>query len=183
MGELDPNTTLLKDLQPSNSNEVYMISEPISCNGTIVSVTANGFCILTGRTDQIVSLRLYIYQMQDNELFLRRENEIANIDAECNGSTITTTSSGIEYSIGSVSAECINIQVTAGDFLAVRVNSACTKKRCFLQPAIVSDNGTHIMRSRVTGTHIYLTDFQIDSNFSFLLSAKITGIYIYNSFI
>ena len=157
-----------------------MISEPISCNGTIVSVTANGFCILTGRTDQTVSLRLYIYQMQDNE-FLRRENKNANIDAHCNSSTTTTTSSGIEYSIGSVSAECINIPVTAGDFLAVRVNSACNKQRCFLQPAIVSDNGTQIMRSRVTGPHIYLTEFQIDSNFSFLLSAKITGIYIMNN--
>ena len=177
MGELDPNTTLLKNLQPSNENGLFMISEPISCNGTIVSVTANGFCVLTRRTDQTVSLRLRIYQLQDNE-FILRGDPIARIDAYCNSSTATTTSSGIEYSIGSVSAKCINIPVTAGDFLAVRFNRNCIRDICLFQPAIVSNNDTQIMYGRVMGPQINETEFQINSNFSLFLSAKITGIYI-----
>ena len=144
--------------QPSKRTGYIYYPYPIPCTGIITTFTASGFCIVTGRTDQNVSLRLIVTSTQSDREF----HQVKNMAAECGNSTINS-SSGIEYSFGTVFRESLNIPVSSGDYLGFEFT--CSEKHCFFQTAIVND----------TGKNLYIPkDVETLSNVSLLFSATIS---------
>ena len=140
-------------------------SYPIPCNGTLVAVNATGFCILTERTHQQVSLLLIIYR-EDNGIPMATYHVIP---ADCdlaNRNSVT----GIDYSFGSVSDNDLNIPVTCDEFLSILFFSTCMDG-CHFQPAIINDASKHMLWFLEYGKPVNeAKDF---SNASLLFSATI----------
>ena len=144
--------------QPSKRTGYIYYPYPIPCTGIITTFTASGFCIVNGRTDQNVSLRLKIVtSTQSDKAF----HQVKNMAAECGNSTMNS-SSGIEYSFGTVFRESLNIPVSSGDYLGFEFT--CSEKHCFFQTAIVND----------TGKNLYDGEKKPLSNVSLLFSATIS---------
>ena len=128
------DTQNYESLQPTTMTGYF--SYPIPCNGTLVAVNATGFCILTERTHQQVSLFLIIYR-EDNGKPISTQHFIP---ADCDLAHINSVS-GIDYSFGSVSDNDLNIPVTSDAFL---VFTTCMDEGCNFQPAVINDTSKHM---------------------------------------
>ena len=140
---------------------------PIPCNGTLVAVNATGFCIITERTDQQVSLLLAIY---------REENGIPvptyrYITADCEF-VKNNSISGIHYSFGSISHNDLNIPVTSDEVLGIGFFAKC-KSSCHFQPAIINDPSKHTLLFQKFHEELNKANFKDFSNVSLLFSATI----------
>ena len=124
-----------ESLQPTNMTGYF--SYLIPCNGTLVAVNATGFCILTERTDQEVSLLLVIYR-QDGA------TSIHLVPADCDFANRNSVS-GIDYSFGSVSDNDLHIPVTSDEILNIGFFTTCSIDGCQFQPAIINDTSTQML--------------------------------------
>ena len=128
----------VEDLKPTNVTGFFYY--PISCNGTLVSSNARGFCL---KTNERVALVLYIAHFQDST-FIEYEQHF--LDAECYTFMDTATSvNGLEYYKGSISTKKqTTIKVTSGDYLVLRYKTVC-EPLCHFQPAIVNESSKHTL--------------------------------------
>ena len=152
-----------QDLKPTNRRGYF--SYPITCNGTLVSINARGFCL---KTHQSVKLLIETVQFRDEE---PTRNIRHFIDAECNSST-TLSFNGSDYYWGNVNVENQKIQVLAGEFLGIRFDPNCAELGCLFQPAIVNDSSEH--------TLLFVNDSYIptpQTHISLLFSTKCTYSY------
>ena len=115
-----------------------LTSYHISCNGTLVSINARGFC---GKTNQIVALLLYVAQFQ-NETLVSSTPYFRQ--AVCDTST-TISLHRLEYHKGTISVENENIQISAGNHLGIRFDTNCSDLGCLFQPAIVNESSKHTL--------------------------------------
>ena len=106
------------------------IPHHIPCSGTLVAVNATGFCILTERTHQEVSLAILLNPKDDTQ-------PVHLIKADCDFAKIHSVP-GIDYSFGSVSHNDLNIPVTSDEVLTIGLSTRCTGRSCFFQPAVTS---------------------------------------------
>ena len=139
----------------------------IPCNGTLVAVNATGFCILTERTHQQVSLFLIIYR-EDNSIPM---TTLHVIPAECD--FVNNSVSGIDYSFGSVSVNELTIPVTSDEFISIVYFTSCTGSGCFFQPAVINDTSKHMLFFLEYGKPVEETE--IFSNVSLMFSATIVS--------
>ena len=139
----------------------------ISCNGTIVAVNATGFCVLTERTDKHALLSLIIYR-EDNGILVPTSHYI-NIPADCEVFKNNSVS-GIDYSLGSVSDNDLNIPVTSGEFLSIAFFTKCKNSSCPFQPAIINEPSKHTLLFLEFGKK---ADVANTKNVSLLFSATI----------
>ena len=130
-----------KDLKPTNVTGFFYY--PISCNGTLVSINAHGFC---PKTNMSVVLVFYIANIQDNTYInIKHRGQVL---AECDTVTSTAISSdGLEYYKGNISTgNQIAIKVSSGEYLAIGYyESTCWKSTCFFLPAIVNESSKHML--------------------------------------
>ena len=139
----------------------------IPCNGTLVAVSATGFCILTERTHQHVLLSLFIYR-EDNGIPLPTTHRIT---ADCE--FFKNSVSGIDYSLGSVSDNDLNIPVTSGEFLSIGFFATCENFSCSFQPAIINEPSKHTLLFLEFGEKVDVANAKVFSNISLLFSATI----------
>ena len=130
------NIPHVENLQPTNRTGYFYY--PISCDGTVVAINAHGFC---QKTNKRVVLVFFIVRIHDNTHF---ESKRHDIEAKCNTSTAISMN-GSEYCIGTISAENQTIKVSSDEYLAIRFKSPCNNKKCFFQPAIVSEASNHTL--------------------------------------
>ena len=134
------DTQNCESLQPTNMTGVFGYRIP--CDGTLlVAISATGFCILTERTDQNVSLHLIIYR-EVNSMPITTYHLIP---AECDIANNNSVS-GIDYSFGSVSHNNLSIPVTSDNLLLVGIQflTTCTDE-CSFQPAIINDTSKQML--------------------------------------
>ena len=141
---------------------------PIPCNGTLVAVNATGFCILTGRTHQQVLLLVAVY---------REVNGISNptyrhIPADCEFANNNSVS-GIDYSLGSISDNNLNIPVIPGEFLSFGFFTTCNNLSCSFQPAIINNPSNHTLLFLEYYDQVDVANLKDFSNVSPLFSATI----------
>ena len=164
-------------LQPTNVTGYFLY--PIPCNGTLVAVNATGFCILTERTNQQVSLVILINRKDD-----ATSTPAHLIPADCDFANRNSVS-GIDYSFGSISNNDLNIPVTSDEILSVGFHTMCIGRSCFFQPAVINDTSKHMLFFLEDGKPGNETE--ILSNVSLLFTATIEisngkqGKYIVNS--
>ena len=162
------DTQNYESLQPTNMTGYF--SYRIPCNGTLVAVNATGFCILTERTHQQVSLFLIIYR-EDNGIPMTTRHVIpADCDLAKNNSV-----SGIDYSFGSVSDNDLNIPVTFDEILGIGYFTTCDNFSCSFQPALINDPSNHTLLFQESGEQVDVANLKDFSNVSLLFSATIEG--------
>ena len=135
---MDGDVQNYESLQPTNVTGYF--GYPITCNGTLVAVSATGFCILTERTHQHVGLVVIIYR----EVNGLQMPTIRVIPADCDFANSNSVS-GIDYTLGSVSDNNLNIPVTSDEILAIELLTTCTAVRCYFQPSIINDTSKHML--------------------------------------
>ena len=163
---MDGDTQNHESLQPINMPGHFGYHIP--CNGTLVAVSATGFCILTERTDQHVLLSLFIYR-EDNGIPLPTTHRIT---ADCEFFKNNSVS-GINYSLGSVSDNDLNIPVTSGEFLSIGFFATCENFSCSFQPAIINEPSKHTLLFLEFGEKADVANAKVFSNISLLFSATI----------
>ena len=156
------DTQNYESLQPTDMTGYFLYRIP--CDGTLVGVNATGFCILTERTHQHVSLLLVIYR-EDNGIPMTTYPIPADCDFVKNNSV-----SGIDYSFGSVSVNDLNVTVTSDDILGIEFFTTCDNFTCSFQPAIINDTRKYPLWFLEFGEEENEEDF---SNVSLLFSATI----------
>ena len=154
-------------LQPTNVTGY--LGYPITCNGTLVAVNATGFCILTERTHQHVALVVIIYR-EVNDMPMTTYRII--IPADCDFATNNSVS-GIDYSLGSVSSNNLNIPVTSDGYLGIELFTTCTAVRCYFQPAIIDDTSKHMLLFLEYGVPPIKNNSKLVPDASLLFSATI----------
>ena len=160
------DTQNYESLQPTDMTGYF--SYPIPCNGTLVAVNATGFCILTERTHQQVSLFLIINR-EDNGIPISTLHVIpADCDLAKNNSV-----PGIDYSFGSISHNHLNIPVTSDEFLSIGYFTVCTGSGCYFQPAVINDISKHMLFFLEYGKPA--SETEAISNVSLLFSATIVS--------
>ena len=155
-----------ESLQPINMPGYF--SYPIPCSGTLVAVSATGFCILTERTDQQVSLLLAVYR-ESNGIPMPTYRHIT---ADCEFSKKNSVS-GIDYSLGSVTVNDLNIPVIPGEFLSIDFFATCENFSCHFQPAIINNPSKHTLLFLESDDQVDVANLKDFSNFSLLFSATI----------
>ena len=155
-----------ESLQPINMPGYFVY--PISCSGTLVAVNATGFCILTERTHQHVSLLLIIYRENNGTPMPTYHHITADCEFAKNNSV-----SGIDYSFGSISHNDLNIPVTSDEFLGIGFFATCDTFSCYFQPAIINDLSKHTLLFLEFGKEVNEANFNDFSNVSLLFSATI----------
>ena len=160
------DTQNYESFQPANISGFFVYRVP--CNGTLVAVNATGFCILTGRTHQHVSLFLVIYR-EDNGIPMPTSHEIP---ADCEFVKNTTTS-GIDYSFGNVSDNDLNIPVNSDELLGIGFYKSCASSLCTFQPAIINEESNHILSFLEYNKSVNEANLKDSSNVSLLFSATI----------
>ena len=140
----------------------------IPCNGTLVAVSATGFCILTERTNQQVSLLVAIYR-EVNGIPMPTYRYLT---ADCEFAEKNSVS-GIDYSFGSVSHNDLNIPVTSDELLSIEFFATCENFSCHFQPAIINEPSKHTLLFLEVGKQVNLANSKDFSNVSLLFSATI----------
>ena len=157
-----------------NHESLHPISMPgyfgyqIPCNGTLVAVNATGFCILTGRTHQQVSILLAIYREENGIPMPTYRHITADCEFAKNGSV-----TGIDYSLGSVSHNDLNIPVTSDELLSIEFFATCANFSCNFQPALINEPSKHTLFFLEDGKQVSLANLKDFSNISLLFSATI----------
>ena len=160
------DTQNYESLQPTDMTGYFVYRIP--CNGTLVAVNATGFCILTERTHQQVSIFLIIYREDNGTLISTNRHIPADCEFVKNNSV-----SGIDYSFGSVSDNDLNIPVTSDDILAIGFFATCDNFTCSFQPAIINDTTEYPLLFLEFGEEVNEDNIKDFSNVSLLFSATI----------
>ena len=155
-----------ESLQPINMPGYFVY--PITCTGTLVAVNATGFCILTERTDQQVSLLVAVYREVNGIPVPTYRHITADCEFVKNNSV-----SGIDYSLGTISDNNLNIPVIPGEFLSFGVFTTCDSFSCSFQPAIINDPSNHTLLFLESDEEVDVTNLKDFSNVSPLFSATI----------
>ena len=159
---MDGDTQNLDSLQPTDMTGYF--SYRIPCSGTLVAVNATGFCILTERIHQEVSLVILIYRQNG------ASSSIELVPADCDLANNNSVS-GIDYSFGNVSNNDLNIPVTSDEVLSIGFFTKCMDGGCYFQPAIINDTSKHMLSFLESGKPVNeVEDF---FNVSLLFSATI----------
>ena len=140
----------------------------IPCSGTLVAVNVTGFCILTERAHQQVSLFLFIY-WEENDIPMPIYH---HIPADCEFAKNNSVS-GIDYSFGSVSVNDLNITVTSDEVLGIGFFTTCDNFTCSFQPAIINDTRKHPLLFLEFGKEVNGDNVKDPLNVSLLFSATI----------
>ena len=141
----------------------------VPCNGTVVAIHVRGFCILTERTDQPVSLPLIIFRQDSAIPMLIYHTTVAECDNEIHSLP------GVEYSFGNVSDNSLNIEVTTDEYIAVifDITRNCSSTGCLFMPAIINESSTHPLLFLQDGEMIDIERASLATNVSLLLSVTI----------
>ena len=134
IGESEHNASLH---QCEDESGHYLLHDPIPFNGTITAVNAKGFCTLVNKTDQIVALRLVIYQMANNYF---KFNSV-EIEAECDNTTVVENN----CTLGSVHQDNMDVKVHSDDRIAIKFNTTSCGDICTFQPATVNNSNSQFM--------------------------------------
>ena len=162
---------------PISEPGVFLIPEPISCNGTQVTINAEGFCPLSGRTESHSAVfRLLVFK-HINDTFKRVATTTVNVNCEnSDGSGVSDIYSGrrADYSEGNVNNQTANLNICSGCYLAVRFNSICNENSvCPFQPTNVNSSNRHVLHfQNPSGMIKNIEDGKI-RNISFLFTANI----------
>ena len=107
----------------------YVLREPIPFDGTIVHVTASGYCASRNREDQLFRMILVVF----DESTMNTRSEY--VPVTCNIYSNITVGTVDEY---------VNLAVLEGEYLVISFDSQCTKEppsTCPFRPAIISESG------------------------------------------
>ena len=121
----------LDHIQPNTSLSGYF-TYPISCDGTITSVSSYGFCF----NSMSVVLLLIVTTLHDGGAATHAYHPLP---VECDGSKIN----GTDYYAGNVSLGNVGIRVSSGNGLSVRFASSCVSHGCLFLPAIANETGNY----------------------------------------
>ena len=169
VGESEYNESLVQEY--TYNSGIFLLSDPISCDGTLVAVNASGLCPLADdNMDRQMELRLLVFQRNGTEY---TRNYSAPVTADCNNA------SGSNYTNGSVRAENLKVPISCGDFLAIRFRSTCSNNRCLFKPTIVNITGKQLMYFTVPSGRVdtlHMDDTQMIADASLLFSANIVNI-------
>ena len=133
-GESDHNVSRLEMLRVEQESKyesgLFLLRDPIEYNGTVVGVSASGYCILVNRTGgQRFEMRLGLYEAQN-----RRRIDTVTLPADC------TDESSEDSVICSVQSN-MKFSVKAGCFIGILFNAQCSPEdkanRCSCRPATV----------------------------------------------
>jgi hypothetical protein len=136
-GESDHNDTRLEMLRVEQESKyesgLFLLRDPIGYNGTVVGVSASGYCILVNRTGgQRFEMRLGLYDAQD-----RRRIETVILPADCNMFIDESSEDSVICSVQSNE----KFSVKAGHFIGILFNAQCSPEdmanRCSCRPATV----------------------------------------------
>ena len=165
---VDGDTQTHESLQPRRMSGYF--AYPIPCDGTLVAVSATGFCILTERThEQHFALLLIIYR-EDNG---KPKPAFHVIPADCDFANNNSVS-GIDYSFGSISDNDLNIPVNSDEILGFGFFTSCdNSSTCAFQPAITNDPSKHTLLFLEFDKPPKEDNFKDFSNISLLFSATI----------
>ena len=106
---------------------LFLLQDPIPFDGTIVDVTASGYCTIAGRENEPFQLLLTFYDGK------RRVGGFI-IPAECE----TPTNNSNVTVIGRVQQD-MKIAVTTGQCLGIEFHSQCISDTCTFRPATDTD--------------------------------------------
>ena len=170
VGESEYNESLVQEY--TYNSGIFLLSDPISCDGTLVSVNASGLCPLSNdNMTRRMQLILLVFQRGETEYFPNYREFVA---ADCDNAS----GSNYMYTNGSVSAENLNVPVSCGDFLAIRFSSTCGE-RCLFNPTIVNITGKQLMYFTVPSgpvNPLKMNEADIIPDTSILFSANIVNI-------
>ena len=121
----------LDHIQPNTSLSGYF-TYPISCDGTITSVSSYGFCF----NSMSVVLLLIVTTLHDGGAATHAYHPLP---VECVGSKIN----GTDYYAGNISLDNVGISVSSGNVLSVRFTSSCVSHGCLFLPAIANETGNY----------------------------------------
>ena len=148
----------VEDLKPTNVTGFFYY--PISCNGTLVSINAHGFC---PKTNMTVVLVIFIVNFQNNTP-INIEHTRHSLEAECD-----TTEDGLGYYKGKISTRNqTTIKVSSDEYLIIRYTRPACKQICIFQPAIVNESTKHTLYFTKN-----LSPGEQQANMSLLFSATI----------
>ena len=182
MVENEYNVTEQAENQPISEPGVFLIPDPISCDGTQVTINAEGFCPLSGRTEShSTEFRLFVFKHINDE-YQKVANTIVNVNCEnSDGSGGSGIYSGrrADYSEGNVNNQTANLSICSGCYLAVRFKSECNENNpvCSFQPTSVNSSNRHVLHFQTTSrvvNQLNPKDGEI-MNISFLFVANIIG--------
>ena len=103
------------------------------CNGTVVSVDAQGFCNKPTNGQSVVLL-LIVSRARGNNFV----HGSTRVQADCD----TSVTIRDDFFWGNVSSISLNLPVTTGDILSVRFDPVCTDN-CLFQPAIINETSDY----------------------------------------
>ena len=104
----------------------FLLRDPIPFDGTIVHITASGYCALKNRDDQR-------FQMSLVQFDAATVRNVEYISAVCDFTRDTNTS------VGTVN-EDVMISLLAGDYLGIWFNYQCAESRCPFRPATTNSD-------------------------------------------
>ena len=126
-------------LEYEYNSGVFLLSDPVSCGGTLAAVNVSGLCTLSGMTNMTVELRLLVFE-QTSVGYSRKFGR--SVTAKCYHST---NDSGSNYTTDSVNGENLDVPVSCGNFLGIRFNATCAETKCYFLPAAVNVTGKQLM--------------------------------------
>ena len=131
VGESRHDISQLKSMRQQQESEydsgLFLLQDPIPFEGTIVDVTASGYCTIAGRENEPFQLSLTFYDG-------KRTVGSFVIPAECE----TPTNNSNVTVIGRVQQNT-KIAVRTGQCLGIQFHSQCNPDTCTFRPAIDTD--------------------------------------------
>ena len=123
-----------------NRSGLFVFPQPVQCSGTLVAITASGFCISDNANVTDIQYRMDVWlghqTGQTNEKI-----RIMQMYGNC-----TSTSNASNYSIGTLRSAYISVDILSGDMLGVSINE-CNESTCPFVPIVLA-RGVTSMRQR-----------------------------------
>ena len=116
----------MREQESEYESGFFLLRDPIPFDGTIVHITASGYCALKNRDDQR-------FQMSLIQFDAATVRNIEYISAVCDFTRDTNTS------VGTVN-EDVMISLLAGDYLGIWFNYRCAESRCPFRPATTNSH-------------------------------------------
>ena len=182
-GESDHNVSRLEMLRVEQESKyesgLFLLRDPIDYNGTVVGVSASGYCILVNRTGgQRFEMRLGLYEAQN-----RRRIDTVTLPADC------TDESSEDSVICSVQSN-VKLSVKAGQFIGILFSAQCSPEdmanRCSCRPATVDRDNIDEQFLYLNSSNNNFRNFPINTDgsesvglqFSFTFQAGKTNNYV-----
>ena len=141
VGEIDESNATLQDSVGQIDDAVlFLLPDPIDCNGTLTSFNISGFCSFT-RPHMLVAVRLRLFRRQSTSnvyTAVPLPRRVRNFTATCENHTSNTTCSIYADLRG-------EINVFTGDYLGVRFRSNLDGNICTIEPAVASNTNSHFL--------------------------------------